>query len=324
MGWFDLHVHTRWSRDSLLDPREAAEAARRRGLAGIAITDHGEVLGCSEAMEVEGVAVIPGQEVRTAEGDLIVLMVGERIRPGRSLEETAEEARESGGILILPHPMDAVRRSSVGPEAAERAVRLVDAVEVVNGRTMRVFNDRAAELAERAGKPGLAGSDAHFRREVGSAAVLLGNGLLDPREIKCPRAPPLHLGLASWLLKKAKPRIARASDVVGDGGLLVDLADGDSYLVEGAEAVRPWGGRAELREVLSEMNEPVLMLPGPGLTPRELRGLKILERGLTTPWGEFSDAVLESRRGGVVTHVVVKRDGLEVPIPLREFGRVLP
>ncbi|RLG48672.1 MAG: metal-dependent phosphoesterase, partial [Thermoproteota archaeon] len=75
MGWFDLHVHTRWSRDSLLDPREAAEAARRRGLAGIAITDHGEVLGCSEAMEVEGVAVIPGQEVRTAEGDLIVLMV---------------------------------------------------------------------------------------------------------------------------------------------------------------------------------------------------------------------------------------------------------
>ncbi|MFM8717070.1 MAG: PHP domain-containing protein, partial [Spartobacteria bacterium] len=37
---FDLHTHTFFSKDACNSPEEMIEAARRRGLSGIAITDH--------------------------------------------------------------------------------------------------------------------------------------------------------------------------------------------------------------------------------------------------------------------------------------------
>ena len=37
---FDLHTHTFFSSDACNSPEEMIEAAQRRGLSGIAITDH--------------------------------------------------------------------------------------------------------------------------------------------------------------------------------------------------------------------------------------------------------------------------------------------
>jgi len=64
---FDLHTHTRAS-DGLLSPRELVVLAKRRSLAGIAVTDHDTVDGLGEALttsEEEGYPVIPGVELTT-------------------------------------------------------------------------------------------------------------------------------------------------------------------------------------------------------------------------------------------------------------------
>ena len=37
---FDLHIHSKYSYDGVLEPKRIVEIAMAKGLAGIAITDH--------------------------------------------------------------------------------------------------------------------------------------------------------------------------------------------------------------------------------------------------------------------------------------------
>ena len=46
---FDLHVHSKYSSDGVLDPENIVRIARKRGLAGIAVTDHNTIRGGIEA-----------------------------------------------------------------------------------------------------------------------------------------------------------------------------------------------------------------------------------------------------------------------------------
>ena len=65
---FDLHVHTTYS-DGLLSPKEVVDLARRKGLNGIAITDHDTVEGINSALKVskgfKDFYLIPGIEFGT-------------------------------------------------------------------------------------------------------------------------------------------------------------------------------------------------------------------------------------------------------------------
>ncbi|MBU0979341.1 MAG: PHP domain-containing protein [Nanoarchaeota archaeon] len=59
----DLHLHTTAS-DGRLTPKQLVEAAKKRGLKAIAITDHDTVDGVQEALDnAEGIEVIPGIEI---------------------------------------------------------------------------------------------------------------------------------------------------------------------------------------------------------------------------------------------------------------------
>lgn len=188
----DFHVHTRVSPDGLDAPEAVVAAARDAGLDAIAITDHDRAgayrrlveLGLADpsGRPVDGFLVLPGVEVSTTAGHVLVL--GAAIdtparRGGLSPQQLARRVRAmrvAGGdappLLVAAHPMDRTR-SGVG-EAIVAANGLFDAVEVFNSKTLdRSANTRAGVLAAGLGLPAIAGSDAHNASLVGRAHTVV-------------------------------------------------------------------------------------------------------------------------------------------------------
>jgi len=171
---FDLHMHTHHSRDCTIPTAEVIRICQRRGLDGIAITDHNSLDGALEALKIapRGFTIIPGEEVKSSEGEIIGLFLSKEIPGGLTPEETAGRIRAQGGVVLIPHPFDPLRRSPLKTPALERLVAagLVDAIEVLNARmARRSHNLRGAEYAAAAGLPGTAGSDGHSRPEYAHA-----------------------------------------------------------------------------------------------------------------------------------------------------------
>lgn len=168
----DLHTHTHHSIDSTTDPQRVALIARRRGLSGVAVTDHNTIRGGVEAAKYaeNGIHIIVGSEVKTTIGDMICLFLNEEIR-SKDPFEAMSLAKLQGGITILPHPF----RSKRSPEAEAtflEAAAKVDAIEVLNGRTSPSSNEKALLLARKLNKPVVAGSDSHFYFETGNCRTL--------------------------------------------------------------------------------------------------------------------------------------------------------
>jgi len=167
----DLHLHTLGSFDCLSDPEEVLERALAAGLDRIAITDHDRLGVAREMARLHPDRVIPGEEVKTAEGvDVIGLYLREEIPRGTPAVETCRRIREQEGIVYLPHPY-APGKGGSGALADELAGR-AHVVEVLNARLHRdELNEKAEELARRRGKLRGAGSDAHTPGEVARAYV---------------------------------------------------------------------------------------------------------------------------------------------------------
>lgn len=165
---FDLHTHTRCSFDSTTSPRQLVKAAVRRGLTGLAITDHDSVDCIMQTRHVAGdeLTVIPGIEHKTRQGDLIGLFVWER-PVARSMVEAAEQIKEMDGLVVLPHPTSYFRGKIHSSHEME-LIKKVDAIETFNARSIfRDINRRAERLAAKFSKTRVGGSDAHTTKEVG-------------------------------------------------------------------------------------------------------------------------------------------------------------
>ena len=167
----DMHVHTVGSWDSLSDPERVLEAAMARGFQRIAITDHNRAHVGLRMAESYPDHVIPGEEVKTAEGiDVIGLYLTEEIPEGTPAEETVELIRSQGGVSYLPHPYAGGK--GAGGKYSERLGQLCDVIEVFNARLHSAsMNRKAEDLARRHGKLMGAGSDAHTIGEIGNAWV---------------------------------------------------------------------------------------------------------------------------------------------------------
>jgi predicted metal-dependent phosphoesterase TrpH len=176
---YDLHMHTNYSRhwffgiDALNTPEEMVRAAIRKGLDGVAITDHDNVKGGLKAKAAarrlnRDFKVIVGTEISTNDGHMLGIGIKENIKPGLSAEETVEKIREMGGIAVAAHPFAKFWfRKCLGEQAVK-----ADAIEILNSCTCRRFQNRSAErLAKSAGKPGTASSDSHCARTVGLAGI---------------------------------------------------------------------------------------------------------------------------------------------------------
>ena len=151
--------------------------AREAGLDGLAITDHDTLAGAAKAAKAarrHGVLVIPGLEVETSGGHLLLLCPSEPVRSGMSLPEALDAARDVGALVVLAHPY-----ALIAPRRWRPAdLRRLDAIEVVNARELLFgYSCRMAKkLALAYGKPMTGGSDAHVPEAIGSAYTLVDAG----------------------------------------------------------------------------------------------------------------------------------------------------
>ena len=176
LAFADFHVHTRFSRDSLLGEDRFIRLAVERGLTHVAITNHNNVEGAvavRERVEAQNLEdrlhIILGEEVSSADGEIVGIYLTETIPPGLSAEETADAIHAQHGLVSIPHPYDPFRRSHIREAPLLRLAEAgkIDAVEVFNSRvTFARHNEEAAILAARFNIPGIACSDAHSGIEV--------------------------------------------------------------------------------------------------------------------------------------------------------------
>lgn len=165
----DLHVHTIHSRDGLCTVARAVEAARAKGLSGIAITDHDSISGHLEAKNFSNnkFLVIPGVEVSSSDGHIIGLGIGELVPKRLSAEETVKMIVEQGGVAVAAHPFALGRKPGFVYKAK------FDAIEGLNSRALFLSNPLAQRFAKKHKIPMVAGSDAHRCDEIGLAYTLI-------------------------------------------------------------------------------------------------------------------------------------------------------
>lgn len=218
----DLHLHTRGSWDCLSDPEAVLARADALQIDRIAITDHNVLEVAIEMAARYPERVIPGEEIKTAEGvDVIGLYLSEEIPKGTPAKETCRQIREQGGIVYLPHPYAPGKGGS--GRLAETLVSHLDVVEVYNARLRSdKRNAKGADLALRHGLLRGAGSDAHSLGEVGNAWVEVAIHPNEPKAfLESLRSATIHGNRAgahvflhsNWA--KMRKRLSRASTPQG-------------------------------------------------------------------------------------------------------------
>ncbi len=166
----DLHVHTVYSNDSVITPKELVFYARKRGLTAVAVTDHNQVEGARKIAKETDFLVIPGTEVSSLNGHIVGLNVEEPIPKRLSLQETVDRIHQAGGIAVACHPF-VLFKGSVGKHVTAK----FDAVETINSSAFpfKSSTEKANQLADRLKLPKVAGTDAHYGPVIGQAYTLV-------------------------------------------------------------------------------------------------------------------------------------------------------
>ena len=165
MIYADLHIHTVYSADSFVQPKTLVDMLVSHSYIKVAaVTDHDSVRGCKPTMQLASaypdILVIPGVEISTQYGDVVVLGTEELPPKPWTPEVVVDFAKSIGGVSIVAHPY---REYGMGDRARNYKV---DAIEVLNGGSTQAANNQAKELAKSLGLPGTAGSDAHQQSEL--------------------------------------------------------------------------------------------------------------------------------------------------------------
>ena len=163
---FDLQIHSKFSKCSITGLKRIINIAEKRGLKGIAITDHNTIKGVEKIKkyaEKKSIYLIIGEEIKTEYGDIIGLFLKSEIK-SRKWKEVIKEIKKQKGLVYLPHPY-------YGHKNLERIAKECDIIEVWNSRLSKEKNKMALKLAKKLKKPFGAGSDAHTPWEIGRSYV---------------------------------------------------------------------------------------------------------------------------------------------------------
>ena len=196
----DMHVHTsQASPDSNLSPDELVSEARRIGLDGVCLSEHGG--GWDKwaferfAEKYPDMLLIRALEVDTEYGHIGTFGLDAYVSGIHRIETLRKVVDACGGFLISVHPFrrffekPPLNKSLLfkGPVSLEEAARhpvfdITDAVEVVNGACTLRENEFALQAAQALGKPCTAGSDAHSYHGLGSGATVFERTITSQEE----------------------------------------------------------------------------------------------------------------------------------------------
>jgi len=164
----DLHVHTRFSKDSQAPITSVVKHCEKAGLDVVAITDHNNIQGALEVRRAASFQVIIGEEIKSIAGDIIGLFLQEEIPGGLPAAETAQLIKDQGGLVVAPHPFCRLRPTALGLSSLLEILPLVDIIEGFNSHTvMPGDNDRGEKFARKQSLPMVASSDSHSALELG-------------------------------------------------------------------------------------------------------------------------------------------------------------
>lgn len=201
---YDLHVHSKYSIDGCIEPETIVKTAHKRGLSGVAVTDHNTIQGGLESKkyETDDLKVIVGSEIETNRGEVIGLFLCDEIK-SNIFAYVVQEIKDQNGLVIIPHPFDNIRGTGIKPTKADAP--LVDYVEVYNSRCLlERYNRKANEFALSNKLKIAAGSDAHFEREIGMAGIVVNSEITNPDELlkETPRVFGTKSGIINMCLTK--------------------------------------------------------------------------------------------------------------------------
>ena len=171
----DMHCHSWYSNDGNASPEALILAAKRKGLDGIAITDHNTTKAWSEAISASkkhGFGLILGQELKIKEngktiGEILAYFIKQEISPkGKTAKQIVDEIHAQNGIAIMAHPFN-WKKPFHNPQSMKG---LVDGSEAFNARSQTAQGNKQAEqFAKDNNFLFTAGSDCHSTFEIGNA-----------------------------------------------------------------------------------------------------------------------------------------------------------
>jgi len=208
MKKYDLHIHTYHSSCSRIRPKKLLQIAKKRGLNGIAVTDHNTIQGGLETKKLnkdKDFEVIVGAEIKTPRGEILGYYLKKEIK-SREPEEVIDEIHKQGGIAVAAHPFTwGLLRTAAKFDKKE--LKKLDGFETFNSRnTFRWENELAVQFAQKHKLAQTAGSDSHFYYEIGRAFTLfngsLRNAIKKRKTVIMGRISPLPFGRAFSMFKK--------------------------------------------------------------------------------------------------------------------------
>lgn len=163
---YDLHIHTDASPDSNNDPRDVIDTAIDKGLDGIAITDHDSVENVKVAKSYasdKDITLVPGAEITTEKGHLLGLGI-EEIPETENVDQILDFIEDRGGVAVASHPFSLTGNGIKDIETLNK----IKAIETINYKTYRKYNQRAQKFATSNNKTVLASSDSHTLLTIGN------------------------------------------------------------------------------------------------------------------------------------------------------------
>jgi predicted metal-dependent phosphoesterase TrpH len=199
----DFHCHTIVSYDCCTTVEELVRRCEKVGINCLAVTDHNEIEGALSVRDRASFKVIVGEEIFSADGEVIGLFLKEKIPPGLPLVETMQRIKDQGGLVYLPHPVSGIRKSKLSVKVVMESANLLDIVETHNARTL--FQTEAEKAwVERLiedNKLVVAGaSDAHCVWEFGNVIVEMEDFNTTPEFLASLRNARIHFRQSpSWI-----------------------------------------------------------------------------------------------------------------------------
>jgi predicted metal-dependent phosphoesterase TrpH len=199
----DLHVHTSFgSGCAYMEPDQLVQKAKIIGLDGVCITEHDQVWSRANIERLKNkhdFLVIGGVEVSTDFGHVLVFGLHDSVREIGTVAELRKIVDTEGGIMALAHPFRyepeivnahflSISDGSTNSKELEAVCsdpdfKLIDIMEVYNGRSGINEINFTAMVAKRLGLKAIGGSDAHATLELGTSYTVFEENIRNENDL---------------------------------------------------------------------------------------------------------------------------------------------